>query len=187
TRDIPCLKQDCSCAFRSKSCCCANPDLQNLRDEARDAFKTIFGRISQLSHEGHEVNRSKRGLTNVSICYDDIRLNDGSGYNSLLGAFTAPVSGVYFFSLSVYSRLLRAGQHMFHIVQLMRNGRAQVVVWEDNTEDMEDSSSQRVLLSLVQGDQVYAGLVHDRQLCGNSRGLNSFFGYLVYPLPATSL
>lgn len=200
--DISCVQQDCSCAFRSRTCCCANKDLLSVKEEVSETFKDISGRIHQLLDDIREVTvpvnvaftaflkHKARCLgpfeRNVSIRYNDIRLNEGSGYSSVLGLFTAPVSGVYSFSLSVYSRVQWVGQHMFHKVQLMRNGQAEVAMWEDNTEDMEDSTSHRVLLSLKQGDQVYAELVHDRQLCGNIRGLNSFSGYLVYPQPLAS-
>ncbi|XP_072319110.1 cerebellin-1-like [Eucyclogobius newberryi] len=198
--DITCQESDCSCVFRSHGCCCGNLELQSLRDQVTETFEDVSGKINQLADEiGQVIEPVNVAFTaflgenykcigpferNVTIPYDVIYLNEGSGYNSVMGLFTAPVSGVYSFSLSVYSRLQRAGEHMYHKVQLMRNGRAEVSVWEDNAEDMEDSSSHRVLLSLQQGDQVYAELVQDRKLCGNIQGLNSFSGYLVYPMSA---
>ncbi|KAK7929294.1 hypothetical protein WMY93_005689 [Mugilogobius chulae] len=198
--DIPCLAVDCDCAFRSSTCCCGNADLKSLRDQVIETFQNVSEKINQLKDEIHQViapvnvaftaylggNTNCFGPfeKNVSIPYDVIPLNEGSGYNSILGLFTAPVSGVYSFSLSVYSRLQQAGAHMYYKVQLMRNGLPEVSTWEDNSEDMEDSSSHTVLLSLQQGDQVYAELVQDRRLCGNIQGLNSFSGYLVYPMSA---
>ncbi|KAJ0050607.1 hypothetical protein NL108_004971, partial [Boleophthalmus pectinirostris] len=195
--DIPCLAWDCNCAFRSQSCCCGNVELQILRDQVMETFQEVSGKINQLSDEIHEViGPVNVAFTvflgedikcigpferNVTIPYDVISLNEGRGYNSGLGLFTAPVSGVYSFSLSVYSRLQQAGLHMYHRVQLTKNGHPVVSVWEDNSEDMEDSGSQNVLLSLQQGDQVCAELVQDRKLCGNIRGLNSFSGFLIYP------
>lgn len=98
-----------------------------------------------------------------------------------LGIFTAPRSGLYSFSYSVYSKMNIAGSRMYYKVQLMRNGEVVASIWEDNREDLEDSSSQTVLLSLQQGGQVYVELLSGRQLCGNIEGLNTFSGSLLYP------
>ncbi|KAJ0033166.1 hypothetical protein NQD34_000273 [Periophthalmus magnuspinnatus] len=198
--DIVCAMWDCDCAFRTQGCCCGNTELQFLRDQVIETFQSVSGKINQLTEEilevigpvnvaftaflGEDVKCIGPFERNVSIPYNVIPLNEGHGYNSVLGLFTAPVSGVYSFSLSVYCRMQRAGQHMYYKVQLMRNGSPEVAMWEDNAQDMEDSSSHRVLLSLQRGDQVYAELVQNRTLCGNIEGLNSFSGYLVYPVAA---
>uniref|UniRef100_A0A3B3ZDW4 C1q domain-containing protein n=1 Tax=Periophthalmus magnuspinnatus TaxID=409849 RepID=A0A3B3ZDW4_9GOBI len=180
---------DCDCAFRTQGCCCGNTELQFLRDQfflilLWLAFGTGPVNVAFTAFLGEDVKCIGPFERNVSIPYNVIPLNEGHGYNSVLGLFTAPVSGVYSFSLSVYCRMQRAGQHMYYKVQLMRNGSPEVAMWEDNAQDMEDSSSHRVLLSLQRGDQVYAELVQNRTLCGNIEGLNSFSGYLVYPVAA---
>lgn len=98
------------------------------------------------------------------------------------GIFTAPRSGIYSFSISVYSKVGgEAGGRMYYKVQIMRNGEVVASTWEDNREDSEDSSSQTVLLSLEQGGQVYVELLNGRQLCGNFEGRNIFTGSLIYP------
>ncbi|CAL1601727.1 unnamed protein product [Knipowitschia caucasica] len=196
--DIPCQKSDCSCAFRSMGCCCGNQELQSLREHVSESFLNVSDRINQLQHEIRQVIEPVNVAftaflgdvncigpfdRNMSIPYDVISLNDGFGYNSGLGLFTAPVTGVYYFSVSVYSRMQWAGQHLFHKVQMMKNGEVQVSTWEDNRDDPEDSSHLALLLAMRQGDQVYAELLQERSLCGNIKGLNSFSGFLVYPTP----
>lgn len=98
---------------------------------------------------------------------------------SITGIVTAPCSGLYSFSFSVYSQVGREGERMYYKVQLMRNGEVVASTWEDNREDFEDSSSQTVLLSLRQGGQVYVELLSGRQLCGIVQGLNIFSGTLI--------
>lgn len=73
---------------------------------------------------------------------------------------------------------------MYYKVQLMRNREVVASMWEDNREDSEDSSSQTVLLSLQQGDQVFVELLSGRQLCGIIEGLNTFSGSLIYSTQA---
>ena len=75
-----------------------------------------------------------------------------------------------------------AGQRLYHMVQLMRDGVPLVSTWEDNREDSEDAGSQTVVLQLRRGSQVYVQLVFGRLLCGDTAGHNSFSGYLLYPL-----
>ena len=100
------------------------------------------------------------------------------------GIFTAPRSGVYSFSFSIYSKVGGKGERMYYKVQLMRNREVVASTWEDNREDSEDSSSQTVLLSLQQGGQVYVELLSGRQLCGITEGLNTFSGSLIYSTQA---
>lgn len=96
------------------------------------------------------------------------------------GIFTAPSSGLYSFSFTVYSRLGKEGERMYYKVQLMNNGEVVASTWEDNREDSEDSSFQTVLLPLQQGDQVYVELMEGRHICGITEGLNTFSGSLIY-------
>ncbi|XP_040002939.1 complement C1q-like protein 2 [Xiphias gladius] len=196
--ELLCRKWDCECAFkRQRGCCCANSELQETEDQIFVRMMDLSMRISQLGDGILEVIGGIRvaftasmGPTancfgpftrNSPIPYDVITLNQGSGYNPTLGIFTAPLSGLYSFSFSVYSKVGVAGERMYYKVQLMRNGEVVASTWEDNREDSEDSSSQTVLLSLQQGGQVYVELVIGRQLCGNVKGLNTFSGSLIYP------
>ncbi|XP_071361399.1 cerebellin-1-like [Trachinotus anak] len=199
--ELPCRQWDCECAFkRQRGCCCANHELQEAEDQIFARMMDLSTRMSQLGDGVLEViggirvaftaSMSPRTnclgpfTRNSPIPYDVISLNQGSGYNPALGIFTAPRSGLYSFSFSVYSKVGMAGERMYYKVQLMRNGEVVASTWEDNREDSEDSSSQAVLLSLQQGGQVYVELLGGRQLCGNVEGLNTFSGSLIYPMLA---
>uniref|UniRef100_A0A3Q3XHW4 C1q domain-containing protein n=1 Tax=Mola mola TaxID=94237 RepID=A0A3Q3XHW4_MOLML len=154
--ELPCGKWDCECAFkRQRGCCCA-------------------AAVLLLSSKQWRIKPFTRSSP---IPYDSISLNHGNGYNPAL-IFTAPCSGLYSFSFSVYSQVGREGERMYYKVQLMRNGEVVASTW-DNREDVEDSSSQTVLLSLRQGGQVYVELLSGRQLCGIFQGLNIFSGTLI--------
>uniref|UniRef100_A0A665V1Y6 Cerebellin 18 n=1 Tax=Echeneis naucrates TaxID=173247 RepID=A0A665V1Y6_ECHNA len=195
---FPCGHWDCKCAFYSqRGCCCANTELQQVEDHIFVRMMDLSARISQLGDSILEVIGGTRVAFTASmssrtkclgpltrnnpIPYDIISLNQGGGYNPALGIFTAPRSGVYSFSFSVYSKLGVPGKRMYYKARLMRNGEVVASTREDNREDSEDSSSQSVLLSLQQGGQVYVELLSGRQLCGNVKSLNSFTGFLIYP------
>ncbi|XP_028283283.1 cerebellin-3-like [Parambassis ranga] len=195
---LQCQKWDCECAFtRQRSCCCAAPELKEMEDQIfvkmmdlsnsmsqlRDGLLEVIGgiRVAFTASMSQTTNCFGPFNRNRPIPYDVISLNHGSGYNPVLGMFTAPCSGLYSFSFTVYSKVGRPGERMYYKVQLMKNGEMIASTWEDNREDSEDSSSQTVLLPLQQGGQVYVELLNGRQLCGNVLGLNSFSGSLIYP------
>ncbi|KAE8300750.1 Adiponectin 30 kDa adipocyte complement-related protein [Larimichthys crocea] len=195
--ELPCRKWDCECAFkRQRGCCCAAPEIQEVEDQIFKRVMDLSKEVSQLSESILEViGRIRVAFTasmsrrtncfgpfnwNSPIPYDVITLNHGNGYNPALGIFTAPSSGLYSFSFTVYSRLGKEGERMYYKVQLMNNGEVVASTWEDNREDSEDSSFQTVLLPLQQGDQVYVELMEGRHICGIAEGLNIFSGSLIY-------
>ncbi|XP_042340444.1 complement C1q-like protein 2 [Plectropomus leopardus] len=199
--ELPCGKWDCECAVKHlRGCCCAARELQEVEDQIFVRVMDLLTRVSQLGHSLIDViGRMRVAFTaslnartncfgpftrNSPIPYDVVTLNHGHGYNPTLGIFTAPCSGLYSFSFSVYSKVGREGERIYHKVNLMRNGVVEASTWEDNREDSEDSSSQTVLLQLQQGGQVYIELLSGRKLCGNVMGLNTFSGSLVYPMLA---
>ncbi|KAM3624025.1 uncharacterized protein V6R79_018195 [Siganus canaliculatus] len=196
-KELPCGTWDCECAFkRQRSCCCAAPELHEVEDQTfarvMDLSTSLFQlgegilevlggiRVAFTASMDRRTNCFGPFTRNKTIPYDVITLNHGNGYNPALGIFTAPRSGLYSFSFSVYSQVGSAGERMYYKVQLMRNGEVVASTWEDNREDSEDSSSQTVLLPLLQGGQVYVELLNSRQLCGVSKGLNTFSGSLIY-------
>ncbi|XP_041790022.1 cerebellin 18 [Chelmon rostratus] len=195
--ELPCTNWDCECAFkRQRGCCCAAGELREVEDQVFARVMDLLTSMSQLGDSILEViggmrvafTASMSGRTNCfgpftrnsPIPYDVITLNHGSGYNPALGIFTAPRSGLYSFSFSVYSKVAKEGERMYYKVQLMRNNEVVASIWEDNREDSEDSSSQTVLLSLQRGGQVYLELMNGRQICGIVEGLNTFSGALIY-------
>ncbi|MEW9597757.1 exosporium leader peptide-containing protein [Bacillus toyonensis] len=48
------------------------------------------------------VNEAYTALTGVKISYQDVIFNNGGGYSSVTNNFTAPISGIYLFTASVY-------------------------------------------------------------------------------------
>uniref|UniRef100_A0A3B5ASI4 Cerebellin 18 n=1 Tax=Stegastes partitus TaxID=144197 RepID=A0A3B5ASI4_9TELE len=196
--ELPCRKWDCDCAFkRLRGCCCGATELFKVEDEvfvrmmdlSKDLFQLgesileVIGgiRVAFTASLSHKTNCFGPFTRNRPVPYDVVTLNHGSGYNPALGIFTAPRSGLYSFSFSVYSKVGGAGERMYYKVRLMRDGQVMASTWEDNREDSEDSSSQTILLSLQQGGQVYVELLNGRQICGNVEGLNSFSGSFIYP------
>ncbi|XP_041919905.1 cerebellin 18 [Alosa sapidissima] len=203
TGELPCGNWDCECAFkRQRGCCCVAGSVFQLEEDMFGRMVGLWQGLSTLNSKLGELTGpdSKVAFTavmspmsmgsqcfgpftsHVPISYTNVQLNQGFGYNPALGIFTAPRTGVYSFSYSVYSNVGSSGERLYHMVQLMRDGVEVASTWEDNREDSEDSGSQTVVLQLRRGCQVYMQLFSGRMLCGDTEGHNRFSGYLLYPL-----
>ncbi|KAM3616310.1 uncharacterized protein V6R79_015818 [Siganus canaliculatus] len=202
---LTCAKWDCDCTFnRQRGCCCAANDLYKIEDDTFKRIKDLWHDISTVSHRVQELTDARKVAfkarmdpsiavavpgsetrcfgpfnTNMPIPYAHVTLNHDAGYNPSLGVFTAPRDGVYAFSCTVYSYVAQY-EHMYHKVQLMKNGEGVSGVWENNKEDGEDSATQFAVLDLKRGDQVYVELMSGRKLCSDLQ-FNIFTGYIVYP------
>ena len=104
-------------------------------------------------------------------------MNAGKGMDAKSGVFTAPVEGLYFFTLNVCSHDLKKT-----LVALRRNGEEIASVYDQNHTDNHRNSmaGQTVLVELVPGDRVqlymytFTGL-HDKK----ANHLTQFVGFLV--------
>nr|XP_020441611.1 cerebellin-3-like [Monopterus albus] len=156
-----------------------NSRIQALTAGMKIAFKATIDPNLAIAISGFSERCFGPFTTNMPIPYASITFNDGRGYNPSLGVFTAPLAGVYVFSLKVYSSVEENGR-LYHKVQLIWNGRPMSNVWEDNREDSEDSATQILVVELQKGDQVYVELMSGRRLCKNLE-YNIFTGHILYP------
>jgi hypothetical protein len=86
------------------------------------------------------------------MAFNVAKTNIGQGYSTHSGVFTAPISGLYAFSCSLYpSHLSRGSFHIF------ANDDAVATMFTDSDSGNWDisASSTTVVLSLNQGDEVY--------------------------------
>ncbi|XP_047248345.1 cerebellin 18 [Girardinichthys multiradiatus] len=202
---LTCSKWDCDCPFyRQRGCCCAANEMYQVEEESFKRIKYLWQKIISLNSsvnslsDGFKVSFKATMIpnmaieipgttercfgpfnTNVPIPFPQVTLNSGNGYNPSMGVFTALCPGVYMFSFTTFSSVGEGGR-LYHKVQLMKNGRMVVSVWENNREDAEDSATQVVVMEMRRGDQVYLELLSGRKLCTNME-YNIFTGHIVYP------
>lgn len=93
------------------------------------------------------------------------------------GIFTAPVSGLYFFSFSTYGY----NTHVMGAI-LMKNGVCHISTYDSPSADGSDSSSNAVVLQLAAGDKVYLELWDNGRVFDNLNGHSTFSGFLVFPV-----
>ena len=83
--------------------------------------------------------------------FDRIVSNIGNGYSTDTGRFTAPVSGVYAFSLVVMSTNAHGGADL----ALVKGGVDLGHVWTEGATDIGDKGSTQVATHLDEGEQVW--------------------------------
>ena len=86
-------------------------------------------------------------IVNMHVVFDVIHLNDGNGYNNVHGIFTAPVAGIYHFTMALTARRLR--------VIMMKSNTPIAAQYLDDKTDRWLKQSATVIVHLVKGDDVW--------------------------------
>lgn len=130
------------------------------------AFSTL------LSYNQYNIAIGQR------IMFDKVLLNDGSGYSSVTGTFTVPISGVYLFAYNF--------AHIYHFGQvwlkLMKNGQRINSAVSDALHDYQDIQGGNVaIIRAVSGDEIWLEAWHQNEasLYG-VQGFTAFSGVLLY-------
>ena len=114
------------------------------------------------------------------MVFNVAKTNTGQGYSTHSGVFTAPVSGLYAFSCSLYPSHLSIGS--FHI---LANDDVVATMFTDSDSGNWDvsASSTTMVLSLNQGDEVYVRSVdtynNRNTIEGSTLAKSSFSGWLI--------
>jgi len=120
---------------------------------------------SDLQHAG----------ANQPIVFDRVVTNVGSAYNPHVGVFTAPVSGIYVFSVS----LLNYPGHTTNYCLYKNNAFISEIYLNAPDAGHYESTSQTVVLQLTKGDDVTLRNVFvDESLRGDN--YCTFAGFLVW-------
>ena len=111
-----------------------------IRRQVDDGPVAFFAKLSQdQTHLGNEQN----------VIFDQVETNIGQGYNPRIGAFVAPVSGIYVFSAEITTRNADTSYYGFFV-----NGRHTTVMFVNGRQSSWDSASQTIVVSLSKGDDV---------------------------------
>uniref|UniRef100_A0AAY4DVX4 C1q domain-containing protein n=1 Tax=Denticeps clupeoides TaxID=299321 RepID=A0AAY4DVX4_9TELE len=146
----------------------------NVKNEV-NSNKVAFSASLVTTNEG-QISPFNTGKT---LVYKNIITNIGQAYNPNTGIFTAPVRGVYLFSLFV---LGVAGADATG-VDLYRNGEFVIPAYAHLSGQNYVNPSAGVNLLLEAGDTVYAFLPPNRKIYDNVHRHCSFSGILVPVVP----
>ncbi|XP_048022287.1 heavy metal-binding protein HIP-like isoform X2 [Megalobrama amblycephala] len=114
--------------------------------------------------------------TEITLTYKKVFTNIGNAYNPVTGIFTAPLKGAYMFRISIYGH---GGTPA--TASIYKNGE-QVVTAHDVQAQDRLNASNGVVLILEVGDVVYVRLWSGNRIYDNQHNLNTFSGFLLFPL-----
>uniref|UniRef100_A0A3B3UFI3 Cerebellin-4-like n=1 Tax=Poecilia latipinna TaxID=48699 RepID=A0A3B3UFI3_9TELE len=114
--------------------------------------------------------------THTTLVYKKVYVNTGS-FNVGTGIFTAPVTGVYYFSFSGHNHSSKPMG-----LQLMKNGQQMVTVYNHVAGNRHETATNGMTLQLEVGDQVYMRLMQNTWIIDNSNDHSTFIGHLLFPL-----
>uniref|UniRef100_H2Z128 C1q domain-containing protein n=1 Tax=Ciona savignyi TaxID=51511 RepID=H2Z128_CIOSA len=132
--------------------------------------RSVFGGESTGKDPSHDV----------TLTYDKIFVNLGNALDAKTGVFTAPASGVYFFSFTVGKFPKKKLS-----VSLMKNDNLfQVMAYNEGNSRFREMQSQSVMLQLLSGDTVWLKTYNSKEYAvySNLGSYITFSGYLVAPL-----
>ncbi|KAL3046165.1 hypothetical protein OYC64_004220 [Pagothenia borchgrevinki] len=112
--------------------------------------------------------------THTTLIYRTLITNIGAAYSPSTGIFTAPVPGVYYFTI-----FFHVGRDHGTILRLYKNNELIILTHDiPSTYDRADNGGNAVFLQLVQGDRVYVQLRAKTHVWGTDYD-TTFSGFLV--------
>lgn len=115
--------------------------------------------------------------TSQILVLQTVRLNEGNGYDNVLGIFTAPVTGLYFFIAHMCNY---ASRGMYYDIILEHSTIARSTQY-NNVQ--YDCSSSNALAIVTKGQRVYVRCTSGNtspQLYDDSHRQSSFSGFLLH-------
>ncbi|XP_076142426.1 cerebellin-3-like isoform X2 [Alosa pseudoharengus] len=145
-------------------------ELRRKREERRVAFS------ASLITSGHvSVGPAN---TNLTLIYRNVITNIGDAYNNKTGIFTAPVRGVYYFTMFIYG----SGHNWVSVGASLSKNKEHVVIAYCHLPHGKTSASNGASLLLEVGDQVFVILYTDSWVRDSYNHHTSFSGHLLFPM-----
>lgn len=114
--------------------------------------------------------------TETPLIYSRVFTNIGGAYNPTTGIFTAPVKGVYYIRFTAFNN--KNGEWM--TVNLYRNSER--ILHNSELANGHTFIANALILQLEQGSVVYLRLQQNCGLYDDPSSLNTFSGFLLFPL-----
>ena len=143
----------------------------------KESTSTAVPRVAFTAGLGHSIGPV---TIKMPVKYQVIISNMGNGYNPATGIFTARVSGMYYFSYTMYNnnRASTPNSEM----SLMKNGQLMAYTSDIVGNDFQNSATNAAVLRLEAGDNVYTELYANRRIYDDGANYNTFSGFLLFPL-----
>ncbi|XP_059210104.1 complement C1q-like protein 2 [Centropristis striata] len=112
--------------------------------------------------------------TETTLIYKTVKTNIGNAYNPSTGIFTAPVSGVYYFTIFYHA----GGESRVHLNVYKNNEHILLTSDHPSDSDTADNGGNAAFLQLQSRDQVYVRMGNNSHVWGHDSH-TTFSGFLV--------
>ena len=138
--------------------------------------------LEKIAFAASLTNTIKSLGSHQVIEFNQVITNIGNVYDTRHGHFTAPIKGLYLFSMSAH-----AANNQIIALDLVLNGNRIIDVYADARGGAEETATQTLPLVLEKGDVVWVR-THERytgyKLYGDTEwNRSSFSGVLLFSLP----
>ncbi|XP_026183596.1 C1q-related factor-like [Mastacembelus armatus] len=171
-----------------------SPDMQNVLTELgamREKVGALENRLKEAEKHIEETKSKERKrvifsaalegsgsigpfTTDTTLIYKKVLINIGNAYNQYTGIFTAPVTGVYYFTFFYHS-----GGSKRTSLSLIKNDQFVTMTYDHQTShDGADNGGNAAFVQLQEGEQVFVRLGADTHVWSTSN-ISTFSGFLV--------
>ncbi|XP_053372693.1 heavy metal-binding protein HIP-like [Mercenaria mercenaria] len=149
--------------------------MENQRKTLTDLQEEIAR--PSVAFYAHHVTDTTQDVTDEIIVFDSTITNEGSGYDTSTGIFTAPVGGLYQFNIHVCAR-----NRKYTFVGLAVAGNV-VAAASNYDENFYSCNSVGAIVRVKSGEQVWVkctSAASNRMLYDDKYRMNTFSGILLY-------
>ncbi|XP_036435942.1 complement C1q-like protein 4 isoform X2 [Colossoma macropomum] len=149
-------------------------EVDKLKNESADRPKVAFS-----AGLGPPAEQKGPFSADTNLIYSKVLTNIGGAYNPYTGAFTAPITGVYYirFTASSYGS---TSNNMG--LNLYKNGQYLLHLGENGVDGIAKHVSSGITLELAAGDVVYTRLPANYVVWGGTDLRTTFSGFLIFLL-----
>uniref|UniRef100_A0A8W8J9B6 C1q domain-containing protein n=1 Tax=Magallana gigas TaxID=29159 RepID=A0A8W8J9B6_MAGGI len=139
------------------------------------------GYYNKTNHHAFTAGIASRNYdwTGSTLVFPTVIYNEGTGYNSSTGIFTAPTAGTYVFYVSVQS-----AWHKYIYLNIVMNGSIKVraLAWYDSGSSVRilQTGTNLVILHLQAGDRVWVRRGGGTGYYSDSSHVTTFSGFKLY-------
>ncbi|XP_060560655.1 heavy metal-binding protein HIP-like [Ruditapes philippinarum] len=154
-------------------------DYTNFREELNDKTAQLENRVGNFTKTPkiafNAYTRSGKNYDNgQTFVFPDVLLNEGGGYDKITGMFTAPVTGLFFFSVHICQEVSK------YVVAAIVHGHTTVAVTSEYESIGASCSSVMAPVKMTAGERVYVKCPYPSVLrADSSHRWPSFTGVLL--------
>jgi len=140
-------------------------------------FHNVINNLSaSVVFQATGVRKSNGYSTGETVVFPTVTYNEGSGYSSSTGKFTAPVSGLYAFAKQVCTT-----NTVFAATAFVHNGQTVLASWNVGHPSYYGCGSAQALVRMASGDQMWVKNTDEHTLLyTDTNGQISFTGTLMH-------